>query len=59
MKFKFRSIADSNAAIGKGTQPGTVLWEMLTKLFVLSYFQQNKVLIFLSHFCDIIRSSRV
>jgi hypothetical protein len=52
-------MADSNATIGKGMQPGTVLWEMLTKLFVLSYFQQNKVLIFLSHFCDIIRSSRV
>jgi hypothetical protein len=40
-------------------QPGTVLWEILTKLFVWSYFQQNKVLIFFSHFCDINHSSRV
>ena len=31
---------------GKGTQCGTVLWEMLTKLFVRSYFQQNELLIY-------------
>jgi len=30
---------------GKGTQYATVLREMLTKLFVCSYFQQNELLI--------------
>jgi hypothetical protein len=32
--------------LGKGTQCGTVLREMLTKLFVRSYFQQNKLHLF-------------
>ena len=31
---------------GKETQCGTVLREMLTELFVRSYFQQNKLLIY-------------
>ena len=35
---------------GKGTQCGTVLPEMLTKLFVRSYFQQNKLLIYFFSF---------
>jgi hypothetical protein len=35
---------------GKGTQCGTVLREMLTKLFVRSYFQQNKLLIYFFSF---------
>jgi hypothetical protein len=33
-------MADSNATIGKGTQPGTVLWEMLTKLFNFAFDQR-------------------
>jgi hypothetical protein len=35
---------------GKGTQCGTVLREMLTELFVRSYFQQNKPLIYFFSF---------
>ena len=35
---------------GKGTQCGIVLWEMLTELFVRSYFQQNKLLIYFFSF---------
>jgi hypothetical protein len=35
---------------GKGTQCGTVLQEMLTELFVRSYFQQNKPLIYFFSF---------
>ena len=35
---------------GKGTQCGTVLREMLTKLFVRSYFQQNKLSIYFFSF---------
>ena len=31
----------------KGDPTGTVLWEMVTKLFVWSNFQQNKLLIYL------------
>jgi hypothetical protein len=35
---------------GNGTQWSTVLWELLTELFVRSYIQQNELLIILSHF---------
>jgi hypothetical protein len=35
---------------GKGTQCGTVLWEMLTGVFVRSYFQQNEFLIYFFSF---------
>jgi hypothetical protein len=35
---------------GKGTQCSTVLLEMLTELFIRSYFQQNKLLIYFFSF---------
>jgi hypothetical protein len=43
---KFHSITNNIGTVVKGMQPGAVLWEMLTELFVRSYFQQNEVLIY-------------
>jgi hypothetical protein len=44
--FVFRKQTTSWQHFGKETQCGIVLWEMLTKLFVRSYFQQKELLIY-------------
>ena len=41
------------APFWKGDAMRNVLPEMLTELFVRSYFQQNELFIYFSHFCDI------
>jgi hypothetical protein len=48
--FVFREQTTCWCLFGKGTQCGIVLWEMLTELFVRSYFQQNELLIYFFSF---------
>jgi hypothetical protein len=44
--FVFRKQTTFWHQFGKRTQCGIVLWEMLTELFVRSFFQQNKLLVY-------------